>query len=269
MFGAATSRERQRASGSKSAYDGWSEHVTALLICLALWLGLPADRPVLESHASQASGFAQWLLGEFEGTLPCADCSGIRTTLTLYGSGTAESNDGTFILRETYLGRLESGRTFVLQGRWTMVRGNAADRNATIYQLTPDPPAQPRFFLRVDDDELRLLDRQQRPIVSTAPVSLWRTAEASTLGGYLSASQWASDVQEAAEFAAREQAARSGTRIALRSVVRAQKQIVAGANYRLCLEVVAGTSVERAAALVARDAQDRLTLMQWTVAACQ
>ena len=55
---------------------------------LALWFIL-----------AQAPG--QRLVGVYEGTLPCAGCAGIRTTLALYTGSLAEPRDGTFTLKET------------------------------------------------------------------------------------------------------------------------------------------------------------------------
>ncbi|MBS9424989.1 envelope stress response activation lipoprotein NlpE [Photorhabdus caribbeanensis] len=47
----------------------------------------------------------------FHGTLPCADCSGIDTTLLL-------DNDGTYILEQTYLGARDGDQSFFESGLW-------------------------------------------------------------------------------------------------------------------------------------------------------
>jgi inhibitor of cysteine peptidase len=54
------------------------------------------------------------------------------------------------------------------------MRGSASDPDATIYQLDFGRPDTRQNFLRVGDSMLRLLDRDQREITSTAPHSLHR-----------------------------------------------------------------------------------------------
>lgn len=95
------------------------------------------------------------LLGEFKGTLPCADCQGVETTLTLIkkDEGTAE---GSYVLIETFVGK--SPDPVVAEGKWTTLRGSAADPNDTVYELNPDSlEFQRRDFLKVNDYVIRLL----------------------------------------------------------------------------------------------------------------
>jgi len=113
------------------------------------------------------------LSGAFVGVLPCADCSGIRSELRLYteqSSGRPTRYEAT----ETYLGTRDGDRTVRRAGRWTILRGSATDPNATAYQLDYDRADGPQNLLRVSYAELRLLDREQREITSTAPHSLHR-----------------------------------------------------------------------------------------------
>lgn len=70
--------------------------------------------------------------GTFEGTLPCADCSGIKTELVI-------SEDGKFKLTETYMAKKE--KQFVSEGE--IVRGEGGrfsltDKDGTVrqYELT-------------------------------------------------------------------------------------------------------------------------------------
>jgi len=113
------------------------------------------------------------LLGIFVGVLPCADCSGIRSELRLYAqqpSGRPTRYETT----ETYLGTRDGDRTVRRAGRWTILRGSATDPDATVYQLDYDRANGQENLLRVSDAELRLLDRDQREITSSAPHSLQR-----------------------------------------------------------------------------------------------
>jgi predicted secreted protein/uncharacterized lipoprotein NlpE involved in copper resistance len=131
--------------------------------------GVAAESPV---NAGQSAP----LLATYQGVLPCADCSGIRTELRLYAEQPSGRAAG-YELTETYLGTRDGDRTFERAGRWTIMRGTPDDNDATVYQLDFDEPNRARNFLRVGDDELRLLDRDQRTIVSPVPQSLQRVAE--------------------------------------------------------------------------------------------
>jgi hypothetical protein len=51
------------------------------------------------------------LSGTFEGTLPCADCPGLHTLITL-------NSDGTFHMEETYLERSEEPT--ITDGKWVL-----------------------------------------------------------------------------------------------------------------------------------------------------
>jgi predicted secreted protein len=94
---------------------------------------------------------ATLILGMFVGLLPCADCSAIRTQLTL--------DPEYYELRETYLG---TERAFHYRGRWKA--------NGDIIALEGEAR---RSFRAVGESELRLLDREQREIDSPAPHSLY------------------------------------------------------------------------------------------------
>ena len=115
-------------------------------------------------------------IGTFAGVMPCADCAGILTELRLY----AEQPSGRaarYELTETYLGSRDGDRSIGTAGRWTTLRGSASDKEATVIQIDLGRIDALRNFLRIGDDELRLLDRNLREIVSRAPRSLYRVSE--------------------------------------------------------------------------------------------
>ncbi|HEV8577440.1 MAG TPA: copper resistance protein NlpE [Thermoanaerobaculia bacterium] len=98
------------------------------------------------------------ILAVYEGVLPCADCQGVRTVLTLF------DDDSTYKLVETYLGALDNKRTVESDGRWTLRRPLRRDPEATVYQLDPDQPDKVRSFLVVDEEQIRQLDREGREL---------------------------------------------------------------------------------------------------------
>lgn len=115
-------------------------------------------------------------IGTFAGILPCADCSGILTELHLY----AEQPSGRparYELVETYLGARDGDRSIGTTGAWAVLHGSPGDANAAVVQLDLGRLDAARNFLRVGDEELRLLDRNRREIFSPAPHSLHRVSE--------------------------------------------------------------------------------------------
>jgi len=81
----------------------------------------------------------------FVGDLPCADCPGIRTDLTLKrkAPGWAE---GTYVLSETYL---ERGGPRVTTGDWTTLRGDDRALKALDRGLRRWPKRLPDTLKRV------------------------------------------------------------------------------------------------------------------------
>ena len=120
------------------------------------------------------SGDAQ-LLGVFRGVLPCADCPGIETELTLYHAG-PYVDEGTYSLKLTYRDR--AVQPYVSRGDWTMIRGDAKDENASVYQLDPDHPEKSLYYLRVHPNELRQLGRNLKEMGSPLHFTLKRVSPA-------------------------------------------------------------------------------------------
>src|SRR6516162_3031644 len=70
------------------------------------------------------------VLGTWQGTTPCADCSGIITTLTLYIKAVNDYRDALYRLQMKYIDR----GSFTQYGEWTILRGRPGDDDATVYQ---------------------------------------------------------------------------------------------------------------------------------------
>lgn len=85
----------------------------------------------------------------YQGVLPCADCSGLDTSLFL-------DSDGTFILKEIYQGSKEGDQAFAEYGKWA--------RTADKLVLTT-AQGDKRYFRPVGKN-LELLDQQGLPIES-------------------------------------------------------------------------------------------------------
>ncbi|HEX3435162.1 MAG TPA: DUF333 domain-containing protein [Pseudacidobacterium sp.] len=106
-------------------------------------------------------------LGTWQGTLPCADCSGIITTLTLYEKSPQDSK----AIYRLHLKYIDRG-SFTDYGYWTIQHGTADNQDAVIYQLNPDKPENTQYYLRVDNNTLQQLDREKKPIQSSLNFTL-------------------------------------------------------------------------------------------------
>lgn len=85
----------------------------------------------------------------YEGILPCADCSGLKTELTLYANGT-------YFLKETYLATRYGDQPHTSFGKYRRIKS----RGREIVQLNYDKTEGVYNFLVVDHDHLRVLDKQ-------------------------------------------------------------------------------------------------------------
>lgn len=120
--------------------------------------------PAAESLGSdQAPGFdMKGFAGTFTGTLPCADCPGIETTLEL-------AADGTYRITEVY--QEEDVAPREMDGTWTV---EADDRQI---RLDPNSKAEPdRLFEINSEQQITQLDLEGQPIASGLDHSLARQA---------------------------------------------------------------------------------------------
>src|ERR1700727_351523 len=78
------------------------------------------------------------LFGVYKGTMPCADCDGLETVLRLYAKSKFDTTYAFYVRTQTYRGAPHGDVTFSDRGEWTVLRGDAANVDATVYQLNPD-----------------------------------------------------------------------------------------------------------------------------------
>jgi inhibitor of cysteine peptidase len=104
----------------------------------------------------------------YTGLMPCGDCSGIKTTLALVRS--SQGAPVSFSMTETYVGRPAAGRR-TTTGTWSIVHGDATDKNATVYQLHPAGSTTAINFVQVDN-ELRMLGGDMTELPASVPHTL-------------------------------------------------------------------------------------------------
>ena len=114
------------------------------------------------------------LMGIYKGTLPCADCSSLDTELRLYAAGKFNFTDTIFIRTQTYRGAPHGDVVFSDRGEWALLRGDAVDENASVYQLNPNSPESESYLVQKNGDTLTQLDRNQRPIDTKMNLTLRR-----------------------------------------------------------------------------------------------
>ena len=103
---------------------------------------------------------------QFNGVLPCADCPGIETELTLV------NDDLTYTLTQTYLDR--DGQPFVSTGTWTTLRGFKDDENGVVYWLDPESNRE-SYYLKTSESTIVMLDKNQEMIMSDLNFTLTKT----------------------------------------------------------------------------------------------
>jgi hypothetical protein len=109
------------------------------------------------------------LIGRYKGTTACADCTGIQTELRLYAKGKFDFTDNTYVSTRTYLDGRGGDQSFTDRGAWFLMKGDAVDPNATVYELDPDQPGQAQYFLvQPGGAALTQLDGQMKPIDAQA-----------------------------------------------------------------------------------------------------
>jgi hypothetical protein len=118
------------------------------------------------------------LIGVYKGTLPCADCSGLDTVLRLYAKGKFYTTYAFFIRTQTYRGAPHGDVVLTDRGDWAVLRGDATDENATVYQLNPDDEEHSdSLLLQHNGNSLVQLDRNQKPIDSKMNLTLRRVSQ--------------------------------------------------------------------------------------------
>ncbi|MEP6945600.1 MAG: cystatin domain-containing protein [Acidobacteriota bacterium] len=114
-------------------------------------------------------------------------------------------------------------------------------------------------------------DRRISLIISALAVTLTFViaGSAQMVGGYKQIAKTDADAHAAAVFAVGAEGQKDGLSIELMSVQQAERQVVAGTNYRLCLSVTAGSEASMTVrTVVYRDLKGKYKLTSWTEEDC-
>lgn len=89
-------------------------------------------------------------------------------------------------------------------------------------------------------------------------------------GGYGDAAVNSKEVNQAAKFAVKARGKKIGKSVTLVRIEKAESQVVAGLNYRVCMEVrEGGGKRKRVTAVVYMDLKQRLSLSRWQSGGCK
>ena len=142
----------------------------AVILFSVVLFGCSTSKPLFEiKEAEITSGI--WLV--YEGSLPCADCSEIKTRLEILID--YNNPEPPFILKQAYIGSKDEDKTSITHGVYGTLKETYRDNDATVYELNPDKPKETMYFLRVNDDTLKMLNREIKEIKSELNYNLIRT----------------------------------------------------------------------------------------------
>jgi hypothetical protein len=88
------------------------------------------------------------------------------------------------------------------------------------------------------------------------------------VGGYGEISVRSAEAQSSAKFAVSARARRTRKRIVLWKVVKAEQQVVAGMNYRVCMRVFVGGKARTVTAVVYKNLRQKRSLTSWQPGGC-
>ncbi len=109
------------------------------------------------------------LIATYRSALPCIDCGDLEE-LRLYAKGKFDST-GAFFLRILSHRGGNGNSVTADRGQWYVLKGDAVDPNATVYQLIFGSPGQSEYLL-FKGDSLVQLDRHMRPLAAGSKLNL-------------------------------------------------------------------------------------------------
>ncbi|MFA5832875.1 MAG: copper resistance protein NlpE N-terminal domain-containing protein [Bacteroidota bacterium] len=127
-------------------------------LLITLFLGCGSSKPDFPTPDKAIT----WLI--YEGTLPCNDCSEIKTQLEL-----KISTDGTtspFIIKQAFIETKEGDQAVIDHGQYSLLKGTYREKDAVIYNLQFNKENKRTYFLRITEDTLLMLDQAMKEIVS-------------------------------------------------------------------------------------------------------
>ena len=143
--------------------------------------GKPAARQysiAVTVHESAASNAASpvvitggILQGTYSGKLPCADCSGLLTSVAFYAEGSTQSPVGYYVRTSTYLGAPKGDVVSIDAGHYLLQKGTPDKPDWTVFTLQPNTSDSLESYL-LQADSLVPLGSDGKPIQAPFNMSL-------------------------------------------------------------------------------------------------
>ncbi|HSW97800.1 MAG TPA: copper resistance protein NlpE [Candidatus Saccharimonadales bacterium] len=112
----------------------------------------------------------QQITQTYTGVFPCADCSGLDTTLTLTMNN-QQARQGTYTLQEIYKGK--DLKPFITSGTWNLSKGSPDNPNALIIVLQTAKTKEMSYFQILNPETLGMLDQEKKEITSPFNLELF------------------------------------------------------------------------------------------------
>ena len=129
--------------------------IALILLAIALVAGL-----LFVTKKQLSPIHSQPLATTYTGSLPCADCSGLVTTVTLIKQ--KNPNQGFYVMHELYEGKTTT--PIVTDGKWIITKGTPQDPNASVLALTPNATSDVTYYLVEGKTKLTMLDQNKEKI---------------------------------------------------------------------------------------------------------
>jgi hypothetical protein len=143
----------KKKKAAKKPY--WSKKIILGFIGLIILLIIVIK--VCPSSSKQTPSGIIGFSGTYTGNLPCADCPGIKETLTLTATNSAQ-NSGSYVLEDLYEER--DPNPAKTTGTWEII-------NSNILKLTPDTASsQSQYFQVLSNGNLQMLGSNMQKIDS-------------------------------------------------------------------------------------------------------
>ena len=142
---------------------------------------------VTNSCSQKNSTGSSSVLGIFVASTPCTqgtrplpgipvngDCEFMKWNLTLYQDGSKKTptiyklNCVYGLPKQGTTGFIGGGKKVEMEGKWTIMKGTGSNPNAIVYRLNDNITNKTISFLKLNDDLLHLLDRDQRLMIGSA-----------------------------------------------------------------------------------------------------
>jgi len=136
-----------------------AKHNVLLILLLFVVVSLVVGFFFFKTHDSSFRTIS--LATTYTGTLPCADCSGLVTTLTLIKQ---HRNSGSYVLHELYEGKMTT--PLVTEGKWKITRGSADNPKAHVLLLLPSDNEEVAYYLIDGETKLTMLNQEKGKIDS-------------------------------------------------------------------------------------------------------